>query len=142
MNISPTDLGNDFITFHFDGKTQILLVTVLKSSATDQEWTRAKTLTKLFFYKFSNLEKRSSIVFNVLKLGVLSPKRFRDCSKMFVEFKPQTKKSILATSIVVKSFFVVRMFNLFFSFYTTVRPMKMVETEKEAFAYLQTQDQV
>ncbi len=127
---------NDFASFTFS--SPILIITVKKNSPTPEEWTWTKE-TMITYYQSLEISKtRISLIFDLKHLGLLDLGIYRDWANLFIEYKPYTKKYIYRTSLITDSAIIKTSLNLFFSIYTTVRPMKFLDSVEEAKQFVST----
>ena len=69
-------------------------------------------------------------------MGILEYCKIKEWSNLFIVYKDKTKKYIKCTTIITNSFFIKNTLNIFFSVYTTVKPMKMVNNIKDAYIFI------
>ena len=121
---------NDFVIFNLT--KPILLIRVKKETPSTAEWQWTKQ-TMVSYYKSLEIAKsKISIIFDLKRLGLMDVSIFKEWADLFIEYKSYTEKYIHRTSIITESTIIKTSLNFFFMSYTTVRPMKMVDNEKEA----------
>ena len=121
---------NDFVIFNLT--KPILLIRVKKETPSTAEWQWTKE-TMVSYYKSLEIAKsKISIIFDLKRLGLMDVSIFKEWADLFIEYKSYTEKYIHRTSIITESTIIKTSLNFFFMIYTTVRPMKMVDNEKEA----------
>lgn len=130
---------NDFAQFNF--QKPILTITVKKSSPTKEEWEWTKETMVTYYKTIDSQNYKISIIFDLRKLGILDLGIFRDWAELFKEYKEYTKRCIHRTSILTDNTTIKIGLNLFFSIYTTVRPMKFVDNVAEGLEFVTTEYQ-
>ena len=127
---------NDFAVFSFT--KPILTITVKKASPTPQEWDWTKQ-TMITYYKTIDQQKfRMAIIFDLRKLGIMDLAIFKEWAALFQEYKEYTKRCVHRTSIITDNITIKIGLNVFFSLYTTVRPMKFASDVPEAQEFVTT----
>ena len=121
---------NDFAIFSFT--KPILLITVKKATPTATEWKWTKDTMVCYYKSFEITNAKISIIFDLNNLGLLDISIFRDWANLFIEYKSYTEKYIHRTSIITNNIIIKTSLNLFFKIYTTVRPMKFVDSMEDA----------
>ena len=125
---------NNFSKFVFND--YILIITIKKSQPNDKEWLETINLTKSF-YELSKINNYNfSIIFDLRLMGILSYNRIKEWSDLFIKYKDNTKKYVTCSSIITNSFIIKNSLNIFFSIYTTVKPMKMVDNLNDALNFI------
>ena len=117
---------NEFCRFHFEGS--IVLVTIIKSVPSEEEWEWTKMIMLSFYESAEISNKKISIIFDLRLIGILPMKYYKEWSDLFISLKEKTQKYIHKTSILVDNVLIKTSLNCFFSIYTTVRPMKFVDS--------------
>jgi hypothetical protein len=125
---------NPFCEFNFNNK--ILILTIKKDIPNDIEWDWLK-LTMNKFYENAEIDNiKFSIIFDIRLLGILPFKYYTEWANLFLQKKEQTQKYINKTSILVDSMLIKLSLNWFFSIYTTIRPMKFVDTIQDGILFV------
>ena len=126
--------SNSFVSFDFE--KFVLLVTVTDKIPSEEEWKETKTIMKSFYESAEIGNFRFSIIFDLKQLGSLPYKYFEEWSSLFIDYKEKTEKYIHRTSIIVDSLLIRTAINLFFKIYTTVRPMKFLDSIDEGRTFI------
>ena len=126
--------GNDFALFSFS--KPLLTITVKKATPTAEEWEWTKQTMITFYQTIDSQGFRMSIIFDLRCLGIMELGIFKDWAELFQEYREYTKRCVYRTSIITDNLTIKIGLNLFFSLYTTVRPMKFASTLEEATQFV------
>jgi hypothetical protein len=127
---------NDFALFSFS--KPILTITVKKASPTTREWELTKQTMITYYKTIDQQQFRMAIIFDLRKLGIMDLAIFKEWATLFQEYRDYTKRCIHRTSIITDNITIKIGLNLFFSLYTTVRPMKFASNFSEAQEFVTT----
>ena len=114
----------------------VLYFKVTKETPTQQEWEEAH----LFVDKcYDYCEKKNITVrlfFNIKKLKFLKPSFYVDWADIFKKNIGRTKKYVISSVILFDNIIICYFINVFFSFYSPIKPIKLVNRKKDAIKFL------
>ena len=116
--------------------TKYCILTIKKDKPNDIEWDWIKMTMKEFYENAEIDNMKFSIIFDIRLLGILPFKYYNEWADLFLQKKEQTQKYINKTSILLDNTFIRLSLNCFFSIYTTIRPMKFVDTIQEGIIFV------
>ena len=103
----------------------------------DDDFTNTLKYVEDFYKRCYNEKKNFGAIFNYKKMGVISRKYVFEGLALFNSLKFIMKDYLISTSIVLDNMIVRGVINLFLSMYEAVRPIIMVENEKQALAEIE-----
>ena len=131
--------SNDFISFKYENKT--LLILVKKEIPTDDEWLFSKN-TMINYYKILQISNiKISLLFDIRKLGILNSAKYSEWAQLLHDRKNVTSEKINKTSVIINNAIVRGMVNVFFTLYTSVRPIKIFKTIEEGTIFISQEEQ-
>lgn len=130
----PYTKENNFSKFNLDN--YILTINVKKSLPNDIEWEETINTMKDFYTAAEINDYKFSIIFDLRLMGILPLKKIRQWGDLFIDYKEKTKNHINCTSVITDSYLIKSTLNIFFSIYTTVRPMRIVNNIEESYEFI------
>lgn len=130
--------SNDFIKFELIENKTIILITVLKDIPTQEEYTNFITQIDNIYEAFNNNKTNFSLLCDLTELGIIPMQYITELKDCFI-----TKRDIInnyqnSTSIITTGVFVKTILNGFLTIYTTIKPVKFVNTMDEALEFIKS----
>jgi hypothetical protein len=126
---------NDFINYTF--KDAVLYITIKKKSEpTDEEWEFSKSFIQSFYVSVNETENKFSILFDLRNLCILSFTRYKEWADLFIKNKELTRKYVYSTSIINTNTIIKAAINIFFTMYSTERPIKLTSNLKDSLEFI------
>ena len=125
---------NDFIKFNF--KKPILYVVAKDKYPDDDEFEFAKN-TLIQFFKCAEIKKyRFCIIFDTKLLHFLSAQYYKEMSDTFINHKSYIERFLHKSSIITDRLLMKGALNLFFTIYTTIRPLEFSNNYEDSVKFV------
>ena len=127
---------NDFVDIDYDKDKSILKIISKKEYCSSEEF--ANFITQLDnFYEACYKSKTLFYLFvNLNEVGMLPLSYIKQLSDFFMSKKQYTRDLVVCTSIILNNTAIKTLINGFFMIYTTIKPMKFVNNDEEAYEFI------
>ena len=123
-------MENRFV--RFAKEPDLFVVTVSDLEPTDEEWEFTKNGILGRYAEALRERSRFALVFDFRNMALPSPERLQDFVDLFRRNTNATAACVVCTAIVTDSVMARAAINMFFSVYSSVRPVRLVSSVEEA----------
>lgn len=121
-----------FAKIHPSTTQNILVLTVLQSTCTDDEFEECMALTRAAYL---NMPQGFVMVFDLRKMSLLSAQQVTKWMELFNSVRDVTERNLLCTCVVHDSVLLQTAVNLFLMVYDPIKPFHVFTTRDECFNY-------
>lgn len=127
---------NNFVSFRYRDETLYINIED-KIHPSEEEFNQMLEWYRKIFTEI--IQKPFCMIINIENLIMISMNYMLKWAALFKEVNSYIEKNVIATSIICSSMVAKTMMDLFFSFYTAVKPTKIFKPEEDYITFLKTE---
>ena len=124
---------NNFVSFRLQGETLYINIEN-QINPSEKEFNELMEWYREFFTKIVNFP--FCMIINIENLIMINMTYMMKWAALFKEINDYVEKNVIATSIICSSAVAKSMMDLFFAFYTPVRPTKIFKPDEDYVTFL------
>tara|TARA_B100001094_G_scaffold293595_1_gene313567 strand:- start:3982 stop:4422 length:441 start_codon:yes stop_codon:yes gene_type:complete len=127
---------NDFVDIDYDKNKYILKIISKTECCSSEDFTNFIQQLDNFYEACHKSHTQFYLFIDLNKVGMLPLSYIKQLSNFFISKKDYTLELVICSSIILNNSAIRTLINGFFMIYTTIKPMKFVKTDEEAYTFL------